>query len=311
VRLIIFLKAKSYPEGTIRTWSNGDRMQKVGSKWVKVSNVSSNEEYTRSKAESYFDYAMTTNLGWIVEDELQKFDIFGFEGLTQHIADHPSDEAHRIYKQIVDRVRREPSTPSDKKAALDFIGRSLIELRNQYAKPKATLTIQKKSSAGKNYSVYKEGDKKDYSIPSVPAKKLMKEQSKLAGWNTLNMPTITAVRKMVKSGQARVVSGDLVGSEGKFYLEKKGFSTDAKFDFRGDALRVQFKQKVPSEKKYNKYHKIKNPKNTKKKLAAVVEIDIPYAFVHKFLEKHVPDKAAASVLFRLTRSQGYIDYFKK
>lgn len=286
----ILVKAKALPEGTVRSRRDGHRYKKVGSRWIRIASTKTlvdQEKETINTAENYFNQSMASNLGWAVENVLDVRGINGFKGLIAAIKKGPVDTAHSIYKQIVDDIREANGTVGDKKAVVDFIGRSLLYLKNQYAsKPVPRLSVTRTSKTGKEYR-----EKKSY-LPVIKASVASRELKKIGGWSVTGPLTTGAVKSMLSTGSAKMLSGKLSAKK-KWILPQK--AEDMSFSFRGNGLTIIAKQVNMREKRT--------------RATAKVSITIPYAFLHSFLHTHIKSaRTRNNFARRIELSPGYIDY---
>lgn len=285
------LKAKPAAEGEVRTWADGYKRKKVGKKWVVVGSAPTIKEKLTSQAEKHFNYAMASNLGDIVDDILEDFGIKSFEALENKIKTGTSDTAHKIYKQVVDRVKASTGSNEDKKAVMHFMGVSLVNLRDTYGGAKASLTVKKKSKTGKEYYV------KDApgGPPTLKATTISKAKKKMGGWSVTGDLSTSHVREMLKLGSAKLISGK-IDSKKKWHMPKK--AKDITFKYKGDSLEIQARQIRKA--------------GTQERSSAVVSIAVPYAYVHAFLNAHIKStKTRNSFLFKIEHSQGYRNFIDK
>jgi hypothetical protein len=295
VRLTILNKAKAAAQGATSVWADGTTRKKVGKKWIVVNTGvptakgKNMEASVRRKAHGYYGYAMATKLGGVVDDVLQKMGAKDFEGLIKKIKTGTSDMAHRIYRQIVDAVNAEGGAPGDKQAALDMMGRSLIALRNQFSvMPKTALTIK---TAGKKGAMYYK-PKKEPKLPTLKASVISKAKKKMGGWSVTGKLDSKSVRKMLKTGAAKLISGT-INSGKKWVMPEKAKDLDLKY--KGNSLLIRVKQvrKIKSQVRFS----------------AMVEIRIPYEYAKAFLESHIKSvRTKQNFIFRMERSAGYRNF---
>jgi hypothetical protein len=299
VRLTILNKAKAAAQGATSVWADGTTRKKVGKKWIIINagapskKAEGMEVSVRRKAYGYYGYALTTKLGGVVDDVLQKTGVKDFEGLIKKIKIGASDTAHKIYKQIVDAVNAEDGAPGEKRATLDMIGRSLIILRNQFSiKPKTALTVKVPGKKkGEEYYQYKKKAK----LPTLKASAISKAKKKMGGWSVTGKLESASVRKMLKTKAAKLISGT-IDSRKKWIMTKKAKDLDLKY--KGSSLLIRVKQ----------VRKIKDRTRT----TAKVEIKIPYEYAKAFLENHIKSvRTKQNFVFRMERSAGYRDFLER
>lgn len=293
------LKAKAVPPGT-RSVHGGVPKIKVGKKWVRVAEgktLRRQKMDVERSAQGYFDYAMTTNLGEVVERVLMQRGIDSFESLVDTIKKNDDSEAHRIYKDVVDAVRAEQAPTGDKKAVLDLFGRSLISLRNQYAtKPKTRVTVKIRSKKGTEYVGYAEG-KHTSELPALKPTVLQAAKKKMGGWSVTGTLSTEHVKKMLSQKSAKLVSGK-IDARRPWHLPSKASDMDLKY--KGRDLTVTVTQQ-------------RKPRGAKRaKVTARVDIKIPYAYAKAFLANQIKSvRTRNDFIFRLEHSQGYRDYVEE
>lgn len=296
--MLVIFKAKAAAQGAISHWNDGTTRKKVGKKWIVVSRDTGIEPKSEERVEAeawrkgneFFNYSMATTLGGVVDDTLQSMGIDSYEALVEKIKTGPTDTAHKIYKQIVDNVRAKEETPGNKKAALDYIGRALIALRDQFASaPKTKLTIKVTTKTGKQY--YKR-PKDEAELPTLKPTAIAKAKKKMGGWSVTGPLTSGHVKAMMKTGAAKLVSGK-VNPKKKWIMPKK--AEDMELKYKGDSLLIRVKQ----------IRKVKE----RTRATAKVEIKVPYEFAKAFLQNQIASKKTANnFIFRMERSAGYRDF---
>lgn len=295
----LILKAKAAAQGEAHTWSDGKTHKKVGKKWVVISGGQKTEQRQLSDAwrrgQQLFDYSMTTNLGDVIDDVLQRRGIGSYEELVDTIKAGSQDTAHRIFKEAVDEIRSATATTGDKRAAVDLFGRMLIILKDQYSTaPKTKLTIVKTTKTGKKYGVYPEG-KHSTELPVMKPSRLKTEKSKMGGWSVTGELKTSHVRAMLKTKAAKLVSGK-PDARKTWIMPKK--AEDMNLKYTGDALTITVKQVV------------KKAKRTR--ATAKVEIKIPYSMAKAFLLNQIAStRTRNNFIFRMEHSQGYRNYMEK
>lgn len=293
----LILKAKAAAQGETRTWRDGRTREKVGKKWVVISDGKKEKVIgdAGKRAKDFYNYAMTTNLGNVIEDVMLSRNLIDYEGLVTSIKDGPSDTAHRIYKDVVDRVRTIKAPIGDKKAVVDLMGRSLIQLKELYStKPKVRLSITKTSKKGKEYRGYEEG-KHDMSLPVMKASRVKTDKKKMGGWSVTGALSTTHIRAMLKTKAAKITAGTPNGKR-KWILPKKG--EDMELKYKGDGLVIHVKQVVK--------------KQERTRATAKADIKIPYTFAKAFLLNQIASKRTRNnFIFRMEHSKGYKDYMER
>jgi hypothetical protein len=292
-------KAKALPENTVRTWADGNKYKKVGKKWIKIAETKTTEEQIEAKkesAQSYFEYSMASSLGAIVDDVLQSRGIFSFEGLVKDIKNNDASQAHRIYKDVVDRVRRANATPGEKQSVLDMFGRSLLKLKNTYStRPKTKLKTKVISKKGNVYYDYKEG-KHSTELPVVKPSILSAAKKRVGGWDITGELSTEHVRRMIKNKNAKVLKGKPKSGK-KWYLPKK--AKDMELKYNGDGLTIMVRQKGKKE-------------GSKTYYSAVVQFKIPYAYAKAFLLNQISSvRTRNNFIFRMEHSAGYRKFLDK
>jgi hypothetical protein len=295
--MILILKAKAAAQGETRTWKDGKTREKVGKKWVIVSEGKKAKVIggAEKRAKDFYNYAMTTNLGNIIEDVMLSRNLIDYEGLINSIKEGPADTAHKIYKEVVDRVKAIKAPVGDKKAIVDLFGRSLIQLKELYStKPKVKLTITKTSKQGKEYRGYEEG-KHGMSLPVMKASRVKTDKKKMGGWSVTGALSTIHIRAMLKTNAAKIISGTPNGKR-KWILPKKG--DDMELKYKGDGLVIHVKQIVK--------------KKERTRATAKADIEIPYTFAKAFLLNQIASKRTRNnFIFRMEHSKGYRDYMEK
>ena len=299
-RAIDLQKAKAAEIGEVRNRSTGPHKKVSVGKWVPVRSakaVSKQKSDATESARKHFDYALTTNLGNLVENGLQKHGIGSFEELVDYISKHDVSAAHKIFRTVVDSVRDTPATPKEKKAAIDFIGRSLISLRDTYAtKPKTKLKVKVTSAKGKEYYKYPEG-KHSEELPPIKPSVLASARKKMGGWSVTGDLTSSHVRKMISAGGAKLVSGK-IDSKRKWVLPKR--AADMELAYKGKDLTIRVRQE-------QRKRGAKRARTT-----AEVRIRIPYAYAKAYLQNQVAStRTRNNFIFRMEHSSGYRDFLER
>jgi len=290
------LKHTAAGQGETHVWADGKTRKKVGKKWVLIGDtskktISQKKIDVQRKGRTYFDYAMSTNLGGVVEEVLQSMGIEGYSALVTKIKTSSGDTAHKIYKKVVDTLNADPAPQGDKQAAIDMIGRSLVALKRQFTTGvKTKLKIKVKSKKG---VYYKYESSKD--LPVLKASAISTAKKKMAGWNITGKLESKHVRGMLKTKAAKLIEGK-IDSKKKWVLPVK--AEDMEMKYKGKTLLIRVKQ----------IRKIKD----RTRATAKVEIKIPYAYAKAFLQSQIKGKKTASnFIFRLERSAGYRDFLER
>ena len=296
--MFLLLKHKAADPGETRVWADGKTRKKVGKKWIVISSGKSPERQmadTWRKGQEYFDYAMTTNLGYLVEQTLQEHGIASYDDLVDAIKKGPQDTAHTFFKTLINKVNAIQTQPKERQAVVDMFGRSLILLKDQYSsKAKEKLTITKTSKKGNEYRAYEEG-KHDTSLPSIKATRIKTEKKKLGGWSVTGELTTSHIRKMLATKSAAITSGK-PDSRKKWILPKK--AEDMELKYKGDSLVIHVKQIVK--------------KKERTRATAKASIKIPYAYAKGFLLNQIAStRTRNNFIFRMERSQGYQNYLER
>lgn len=297
--LYLLLKAKAAAQGETHTWADGKTRKKVGKKWVVVAGGQKSEE--RQKADSWrraqesLAYALSTVHGDSVDMVLQKYNLNGVDDIIEYLKDKPPGAASQLYREAVDDIRAMPGTPKDKQAAIKLFGQALIQIRDQYvSQPKEKLKIKKTSKTGKTYYEYDEGKHTD-ELPLIKPSVLKKEKAKMGGWTVTGNLSTTHVRKMLETGAAKLVSGNIDGRKPWVMPDK---AEDMDLSYTGKALTIHVKQ-VEKKKK-------------RTRATAKVDIKIPYAYAKAFLLNQIDRKRTRNnFIFRMERSKGYRDYLDR
>lgn len=289
------LKHVAANQGETHVWADGVTRKKVGKKWVVVSatkTMTQKKVDVQRKGRAYFDYAMSTNLGGVVEQSLQSMGIKGYDALVSKVKTGSQGTAHKIYKKIVDTLKVDTAPQGDKQAAIDMIGRSLVTLKQQFATgPKTKLTVTKTGKTGLTYLVRE----KEYSLPTLKASAIRTAKKKMAGWSITGKLESKHVKGMIANKSAKLISGK-IDSKKKWIMPNKAIDIEMKY--KGKSLLIRVKQ----------VRKMKE----RTRASAVVEIKIPYTYAKSFLQSQVKSKKTASnFIFRLERSAGYRDFLER
>jgi len=288
------LKAKAAAPGETRTHRDGRTWKKVGKKWVLVSNVQKVVAKTVENSETYFDHAMTTNLGGEVIRILESHGVSDFPSLVEKIKRGAPDTAHKIYKDIFDQIDKGPGTTTNKQAALHLIGTVLVNLRDQYTEgPKVKSTIKVTShTSGKEY--YKQ-DHVSVELPTIKPTEILAAKNKMGGWPITTELETSHVKAMLKNGSAKLIAGK-IDPKRKWVMPKK--AEDMVLKYAGDSLLIHVKQVRNVDKRT--------------RATAKVDINIPYAFAKAFLLKHIESKKTRNnFIFRMELSKGYRAFLER
>lgn len=292
------LKAKAAAQGETRVWSDGKTRKKVGKKWVVVGHEEEAKQKTTKEAQQYFDHAMATGLGEVVEEVLQNHGVDGFDQLVDKIKTGPRDTAHKMYKEIVDTVRQDSaSTNEEKQTTLHLIGTSLVRLKDQFVSgPKAKAKVKVTSESGKTYykypgSTFGATDE----LPTLKPSAIAAARKKMGGWSVTGKLESKHVREMIKKGTAELISGKIDGKK-KWHMPKK--AEDMELKYSGDSLKITVKQ-------------VKKVKE-RTRATAKAEIKIPYAFAKAFLVNHIDSKKTRNnFIYRMENSKGYRAFMER
>ena len=291
------LKHVTANQGEIRTWADGITRKKTGKKWVVVSTERTMEQKkidVQRKGRIYFDYAMATNLGGVVEQSLQSMGVHGYDSLVDKIKTGSQDTAHKIYKQIVDTIKADTAPQGDKQAAIDMIGRSLVALKQQFVTgPKTQLTVSVTSKKGKG-TTYRKYEKED-KLPTIKASALRTAKKKMGGWNVTGKLESKHIKEMIANKSAKLTYGK-IDSKKKWEMPYK--LEDIELKYKGKSLLI----------------KVKQTRKMKERTRAIakVEIKIPYAYAKAFLQSQVKTKKTANkIIFKMERSSGYRDFLER
>lgn len=299
---LVLLKHRAAAQGEVRRWADGKARKKVGQKWIVVEEETRPVEQVRDKAlqraEDYFDYSLTSNLGGELETALNELDIYGFQGLSDRIKGQRPDEASKIYRHVVDHIRGVNAAPGDKQAVLDLFGRGLIQLKDYFAEgPKTKATIKKTGKGGGVYYDQKDRNPVETELPLLKPSAIADAKKKVGGWSVTGPLRTTHVEKMLKTGTAELVSGK-INAKKKWELPQK--AKDMEIKYKGDGLWITAKQTKPS-------------KTGKSRLTtASVRIKIPYAYAKAYLKAQIEStRTANNLIFRMERSAGYRDFLER
>lgn len=292
------MKAKAAAQGEVRVWSDGKKRKKVGKKWVVVGHEDEAKAKAEIESKTYFDHAMASDLGDAVEDILQQNGVESFEQLAEKIKTGPRDTAHKLYKEIVDRIRGSSAGSKEaKQAALHLIGTALVKLKDFYASgPKAKAKVKVTSEAGKTYYKYPGSTfGVTEELPTLKPSAIAAAKKKMGGWSVTGELETKHVREMLKRGTAKLLSGK-IDSKKKWHMPKK--AEDMELKYSGDSLKVTVKQ-------------VKKVKE-RTRATAKVEISIPYAFAKAFLINHIDGKKTRNnFIYRMENSKGYRQFMDK
>lgn len=294
---LLLLKRKAEPEGTIRKWGK-ETFKKIGKRWIRIPKERTEEkqlDVVKKKAEQYFDYALTTYLGGDLSNFLsEKEDIFGFNDLFNRIKDGSGDEAHKLYKKVVDYFRSKPEQPQLKQAVLDYFGRSLILLRDYFSsKPKTRLVIKRTSKKG---TVYYKKPKTKTDLPVLKPTQVKKVFQALGNWNVTQPLKSIHVERMLKTGTAQKISGK-INPVKKWELPQSIKEIDLRY--KGDTLGLIVKQ-------------VQKRKGKRDLVTARVRIELPYEVAKQYILSQVKKvRTRNNLLFRLEHSAGYRSFLEK
>lgn len=197
------VKAKAAAQGEVRVWSDGLKRKKVGKKWVVIGNEATAKEKAETQSKTYFDHALATDVGDVVEEVLKENGIEGYDQLAEKIKTGPRDTAHKLYKEIVDKVKASGSgTKGGKQAAMHLIGTALVNLKSFYdTGAKTTATVKVTSGAGKEYYKYPESTfGVTEELPTLKPSVISKAKKKMGGWSVTGKLDSKHVREMLKKG---------------------------------------------------------------------------------------------------------------
>lgn len=296
-----FLKAKAAAQGETRIRKDGKTWKKTGMTWVVVSNptavapvkgVENVAATATKKGEKYFNYALSTNLGDVVDDVLQSEGIDSYKTLVEKVKTGPQDMTHKLYKKIVDALIANSAPHDDKQTAMHLIGTSLVTLKEQFTtRPKVTAKVKVTSKKGTEYYKYKDTE----DLPLLKPTSIAKAKKKMAGWSVTGTLESKHVRGMIKTKVAKLTFGK-IDSKKKWHLPKK--AEDMKLKYTGDHLLLKVKQ----------IRKVKD----RTRATAKVEIKLPYEFAKAFLQKQIASKKTANnFIFRLENSSGYRNFMAR
>lgn len=287
------IKAKAAQQGEVHTRKDGRRWKKVGKKWMVVSNVQKVSAKADETAETYFDHAMATNLGADVARILEEHGITDFPSLVKKIKNGPADTAHKIYKDLFDRINGSPGTAQDKQVALHLMGTVLVKMHEQYTPElKIKNTIKVKSRTGKEYYVK---ERVSLELPMVKPTEILAAKKKMGGWPITTQIETKHIKAMLKTGAAKLVAGK-IDPKRKWVMPTK--ASDMALKYAGDSLLVHFKQVKTIDKRTRAVSK--------------VDVSIPYAFAKAFLLKHIESKKTRNnFIFRMELSKGYRAFLER
>jgi len=291
-------KTKAAAQGELRTRADGRTYKKTGKKWIvqaafrKPRTTKHVEADAWRKGLLYYEYAMTSNLGGVVDDALQKMGIADYDALVKKIKTGSIDTAHKIYKQVVDSVTATGELVEDRQAVLHLIGQTLVTLHKHYTtRMKATATVRVTSKKGKEYYKYKETPE----LPTLKASAIAKAKKKMSGWSVTGELESKHVRAMLKTKTAKLISGK-IDSKKKWHMPEK--AADLELTYKGKALLIHVKQIR------------KTPQKTK--ATAKAEIKVPYEFAKAFLQAHIKSvRTRDNFIFRMERSAGYRSFLER
>jgi hypothetical protein len=291
------LKAKAAAQGTVSVWADGTTRKKVGNKWVAISSTVQSAKKVTEVAEQHFNYAMTTNMGGIVEKILNKYGVKDFNSLMNKIKTGSSDTAHKMYKDIVDTLNSSKGTQEDRQTAAHLIGTALVKLKDHFSTgPKAKAKIKVTSKKGKEYYKYPSsvaGVTEE--LPLLKPSAISRDKKKMGGWSVTGSLSSSQVNTMIKNGTAKLVSGK-INSKKLWVLPKK--AEDMELKYTGDSLLIHVKQ----------VRKIKD----RTRATAKVDIKIPYTFAKGFLLNQIGSKKTRNnFIFRMENSSGYRKFMEK
>lgn len=295
------LKAKAAAQGETRTRADGITYKKIGRKWIVVARPEGAPRKTEGEITSeawqrsgdFYIAAITeTEVGEIVEDALQNMGIADYEALVDKIKNESADTAQEIFQNVASQVRSVPGIPWEQQLALDNLGRSLRVLRDHFStKPKVALKVKVTSKKGREYYRYR----KEADLPTIKPKVIKAAQKKMAGWTVTGPLETKHIKGMLKNRSAKLVAGK-IDARKPWVLPKK--KEDIDWSYRGDSLLIRVKQ-------------VRGMKE-RTRATAKVEIKVPYAYVKAFLLNQIESKRTANYfIFRIERSEGYLDFLKR
>jgi hypothetical protein len=302
-RFLELLKAKAASEGETRIWADGKKHKKLGRKWVTVGSAETAPveriQKKEVKAQRLFDYAVTSELGDTVSEVLGSRGVSDYPGLVKYLQSQPVGAAHKIFKEVVDRIEDGPGNHADKQSTIHLIGQALVRTKeNLAAQPKVRMTIKRnktkavQSKTGKTYrEVYSK--RYDYEMPPLKPSAVAAVQQSMGGWTVTGPLSTKHVKAMVKTGKATGVSGKPVaGLDWTMPDTLDGF----KLKYSGTDLQVRMRQYSTTPKGY-------------RKLASEVDVSVPYAFAVSFVDSQVKQKKIRnSLIYRMVNSKGFKEF---
>ena len=127
-------------------------------------------------------------------DMMEKvYKIKGFDDLKKYVKTHSREKSISMYRGLWDYVSKIGLPKPKVRYAFDRLVKTMIILRDLYAKPKTGLMVKVKEG-GKTRYMYKKP-----SAPVASARKIKSAKENLAGWTDMStLPTHKQIREMIK-----------------------------------------------------------------------------------------------------------------
>jgi hypothetical protein len=301
--LLSLRKHRKLPEGTTTIKYDSKTghaylYKKEGGKWiyVKGQQTRGRTKTVTQKKESDFKYSMDVN---VIKNLMEKRDIKTLEDLKKYVSSHPKDDSMQLYRDVVNGLRKEftqnPKLKPMAMVALKKFGTLLTSTIRHEAPKKKRLTVDV-TPKGKKEATYRRKPKTSKPA-SFPASSIRQAEKITGSWHPAeSMPTTGEIKKMIASGNAKVLKGSPQKS-GTWRLPKK------LRDERYNHLLIPFR---PDEKGIKvTFQQIKRNKR-RDSVVASVQVTVPYAYAQQFMEKHIQTvRIRNDRIGQMKRSAGY------
>lgn len=280
--IALLLRSMPAAQGEVHTWADRRQHKKVGRKWVVLGSGGGRREQGRVN----FAGALSSRLGGVVEGALAGWRVGTYEDLARVVASGPFDTAHKMFRAVKDAVDATAAPASDKRLAVDLVGRTLVDLRSTYSeKPRVRLTMRVVSKRGKVWW------RPNPRLPAVRPTAVRWAKSVLGGWDVARVPTSAQVKSMVASGIARLVAGR-INPRREWLVAQHVSETSVPWREEERGIVATLKQVRQARKRSRR--------------TAEVRLTVPFAYAVQFLMAHVRGKRTRSNLVgQIVRSAGY------
>lgn len=291
----LICKSTKLGEGTIRT-HGGIRKKKVGDRWIALSQAQGKQQLNGKKALDNFTTATrySGKAGNLIAEVLSAYyKINNFKDLKRYISRTPGEASHELFKNVKSYLVDLDTSTGEKRAATDFLARSLITLKAYYAKPKTKLMVRIEGKKKGDYGrIFK------YKDPIFKPSTLKAAKLKLGGWSNMSKsPTLAQVNTMIKNKSAKLLYGKALAKK-KWSIDQRVGVSKVPWKETAKGITVQLKQVKQMKKRTSR--------------TALIEITIPYAYAKQFLDKNIKGtKTRGNLSGQLIRSKGYKKFLEK